>query len=168
MLPKALVPIHVFADKKGIGLTIEPARTIADNEPGPLIARLNSSPFNDLDIKIGVDPSTGFLSTVSANSDAQLLAIVEEAANSAERLAFQNSRATLLKNRMIVFEDNLDPLQQTDVDRINTNLDAVFKRAAKAWARATKRTVTLPPVKLSVVHFERDADITHSGSREYR
>ena len=152
VLPMGLVPIQVFVDKKGIGLTVEPARTVADNEPGILVARLTSSPFNDQDIKIGVDPSTGFLKTISSDTDAQLVAIVEEAANSAGRIAFQNSRAALLAKRVVVFEDNLDPLRQTDVDRINLGLKAAFERAAMAFATAKDTTLALPEVRLSVVH----------------
>ena len=152
VLPMGLVPIQVFVDTKGIGLTIEPARTVADNEPGTLVVGLTSSPFNDQDIKIGVDPSTGFLKTISSNTDAQLLAIVEEAAKSARRLAFQNSRAALLAERVVVFEDNLDPLRQTDVDRINQGLQAAFQRAAMAFKTAKCTTLATPQVKLSVVY----------------
>ena len=80
VLPKGVVPIQVFADENGIGLTIEPSRIAVDHEAGQLVARLSPSPFNNEDIKIGVDPVTGFLTTITSNSDAQLLAIVEEAA----------------------------------------------------------------------------------------
>jgi len=152
VLPMGLVPIQVFVDEKGIGLTIGPARMVADNEPGTLVARLTSSPFNNQDIKIGVDPSTGFLKTISSDADAQLLAIVEEAAKTAGRLAFQNSQAALLAERVVVFEDNLDPLRQTDVKRINRRLDAAFQRAEMAFNTAKDTTLASLEVKLSVLH----------------
>jgi hypothetical protein len=135
-LPKGLVPVQVFADQNGIGITIEPARTAIDSEPGILVARLDPSGFNNEDIKIAADPATGFLTAISSESEAQLLAIVEEAANSAARLAFQNSRAAFLQKKVVVFEDSFDPLRPEDVERINRGINSAISVATGAFLNA--------------------------------
>lgn len=144
-------PNSSLCGREGIGLTIEPSRTAVDNEPGILIARLSPSPFNNEDIKLAADPTTGFLTSVTSNSDSQLLAIVEEAAKATGRLALQNSRAAFLSDKVVIYEDSLDPLRQSDVDRINKGLAAAFPRAAQAFVDATNQTLTVGRVSISVV-----------------
>jgi len=149
-LPKGVVPIQVFADANGIGITIEPSRTVVDNEAGQLVAQVSASPFNNEDIKLAVDPVTGFLSTITSNSDAQLLSIFEEAAKSSARLAFQNSRASFLATKVVVFDDSFDPFNAADVDRINTGLAAAFGRARKAFVSANNQPLNVSPIRIAV------------------
>lgn len=149
-LPKGVVPIQVFADANGIGLTIEPSRTVVDNEAGQLVAQVLASPFNNEDIKLAVDPVTGFLTTITSNSDAQLLAIFEEAAKSSARLAFQNSRASFLSTKVVVFDDSFDPLNPSEVARINAGLDAAFDRARNAFVDAKGGSLKIAPIRISV------------------
>ena len=150
VLPKGMIPVQVFADSNGIGLTIEPARVIGDNAAGQLVAQLSPSPFNNEDIKIAADPVTGFLTTITSNSDAKLLAIVEEAAKTTARLAFQNSRASFLATKVTVLDDSFDPFSASDIKRINDALGAAFTRAEGAFATAKGQRLTLQPVSLSV------------------
>jgi hypothetical protein len=152
-LPKGLVPVQVFADQNGIGITIEPAQTAMDPEVGTLVAQLSPSPFNNEDIKIAVDENTGFLTTISSNSDAQLLAIVEEAAKTAARLALQNSKAAFLQGKVVVFDDSFDPLRKEDVDRVNAGLNQAISRAAQAFMTANQdQSIEVTDVTLSVAY----------------
>nr|WP_298681906.1 hypothetical protein [uncultured Dongia sp.] len=149
-LPKGLVPVRVFADAKGVGLTIEPAQMVADTDPGALVARIDLSVFNDEDVKVTVDPQTAFLKTITSNSDAKLQEIVTEAAKAAAKFAFQNGRATTLAEQVIVYEDSLDPLNPTDLERVNRGIAAAFGRATQAFAGATHAALSVPKVVLSV------------------
>ncbi|WP_420347607.1 hypothetical protein [Pelagibius sp.] len=153
-LPKGLVPVQVFVDQNGIGITIEPPQTATDPEVGTLVAQLSPSPFNNENIKIAVDESTGFLTTISSNSDAQLLAIVEEAAKSAARLALQSSKAAFLQGKVVVFDDSFDPLSKGDVDRVNKGLKTAISRAARAFTAASdnKETIQVTDVTLTVAY----------------
>jgi len=149
-LPKGLIPVQVFADSKGVGITIEPARFAIDPKVGTIVAWFDPNPFNNEEIKVSSDPSTGFLSTISTTSEAQLLAIVEEGAKSAARLAFQNSRASFLAERVVVLEDSFDPLSKSDIDRINSGIKQAIKNAAKAFVDATGESIQVKSVQLSV------------------
>jgi len=151
-LPRGLVPVRVFADENGVGITIEPAKTVIDSEAGTLVAKYTPNPFNNEDLKLATDPGTGFLKTITTDSDAQLLAIVEEAAKSVGRLALQNSRAAFLKTRVVVLDDSFDPLTKTDVERINRGVNHAVARAAAAFLGAQRERITLTSVKLSVVN----------------
>lgn len=157
VLPKGVIPIQVFADANGIGLTIEPSLITVDNEAGQLVAQLFPSPFNNEDIKLAVDPVSGLLTTITSNSDAQLLAIVEEAAKATARLALQNSRASFLATKVVVLDDSFDPLNSKDIDRVNIGLDAAFKRAAQAFSNARRGPLTLQPVSISVEYPDGSA-----------
>lgn len=150
VLPKGVIPIQVFADADGIGLTIEPSRNVVDNKAGQLVARLSPSPFNSEDIKLAVDPVSGFLTAITSNSDAQLLTIVEEAAKATARLALQNSRASFLASKVVVMDDSFDPFNAEDIVRINTGIDAAFFRAAAAFENAKGGRLTLKKVEISV------------------
>ena len=149
-LPKGLVPVQVFADSKGVGITIEPAKFAIDPEVGTIVARFDPNAFNNEEIKVSSDPSTGFLSTISTTSEAQLLAIVEEGAKSAARLAFQNSRAAFHAEKVVVLDDSFDPLSKADVDRINAGIGHAIAHAARAFVGATGERVRVQPVRLSV------------------
>ena len=148
-LPKGLVPVIVFVDSKGVGITLEPPATVVDNEVGTLVARLAPNPFNDEDIKISADEKTGFLSTVSSDSKAQILAIAEEAAKAAEQLTFQNAQVEFLKEKVVVMQDSFDPLSKADIARINKGLQHALRHAARAYSAAEKG-FALHPVKLRV------------------
>lgn len=149
-LPKGLVPIQVFADPKGIGLTIEPSKTVADPDVGPLVARLSVSPLNNSDIKITVDPQTGFLKAVSSDTEAKLAAIAEEVGKTAGRLALQNGRATVLSEKVIVLDDAFDPLDSADVQRINNDLVDAFYRAGAAFVTASGKRLSPSHVSISI------------------
>lgn len=148
-LPKGLVPIVVFVDSKGVGITIEPPATVVDSEVGTLVARLAPNPFNDEDIKINTDEKTGFLTTVSSESTAQLLAIAEEAAKAAEQLSFQNAQAEFLKEKVVVMQDSFDPLSKADIHRINKGMQHALRHAARAYSNATG-TFGSHPIRLRV------------------
>ncbi len=154
-LPKGLVPVEVFVEAAGIGLTIEPAKTVADSSVGVLVARLHPSPFNDEKMKLVANQATGFLSTVSSESTAQLLAIVEEAAKTVGRLKLQNAKAEFLAKKVVVFSDSFDPYDPADVARINDGIAAALDRASRAFQTATRKGSSrdTPTVTLDVGPF---------------
>jgi hypothetical protein len=153
-LPKGVVPVQVFVDSSGIGLTIEPAQTIADPETGILVARLKPSIFNDEKMKLAADPTTGFLSTVSSDSEAKLLAIVEEVGKTAGRLSLQSAKAAFFEGKVVVLEDSFDPLSQADIGRVNAGINSAIGRAAGAFNLAGGRLgrQAAPLVTLRVEH----------------
>lgn len=153
-LPVGLVPVKVFADEKGVGITIEPAQLTIDSKAGTLVASLSPSPFNDEVIKISASPDTGFLTAVSTDSDAQIQAIVEEAAKSAARLALQSARASFLSQRVVVFDDSFNPLEPTDVERINRGLAAALGRAQRAYVDGAGKPLSLKPIGIEVAHSD--------------
>ncbi len=121
-IPYGLVPVQVFADSEGIGVTIESATLAADSKVGVLVAKLNSSAFNREDVKVEVDAATGFLTAVTTDSDAKLPLVVDELSQTAGRLVLQSGKAAVLENRVTLFEGTFDPLSSDDVKRINTEL----------------------------------------------
>lgn len=166
-VPKGMVPISLFADGNGIGLTIASATLEVDNEAGPLLASLNLSPFNNEDIKISADPATGYLTTITSNSDSQLLEIVAEAAKSARRIALQNALATALAERVVVYADVFDPLSRCDVERVNAALNSAAGRAAAAFRSATGGKVfaarDFKPAPIEIVVHELDGSVAQSS-----
>src|SRR4051794_33325902 len=77
-VPKGIVPVQVFVDNDGIGITLEPAQLITDNDVGVLVARLNPSAFNDEKMTLAADPDTGFLSSVTSDATARIGDIATE------------------------------------------------------------------------------------------
>lgn len=150
-LPRGRVPIVVFADSNGIGITIEPAVAVADGAIGPLIASIRPSLFNNEKFKLTADDATGFLKTVSTDSEPQSAEIVKEAARTAGRLALQNSRAEVFKERVVALEDGFDPLSELDRARIEGAIGATVARLARSYP--TQR----PDVRMSV---DQDIKIT--------
>lgn len=112
----------------------------------------HSTVIHNEDTKLAVDPVTGFLTAITSNSDAQLLAIFEEAAKASSRLALQNSRASFLATKVVVFDDSFDPFRPMDIDRINAGLAAAFQRAAEAFRGATGDPPRTQPVRISVAY----------------
>jgi hypothetical protein len=152
VLPQGIVRIVVFDDgggAKAIGLTVEPAQLVGDGETGTLVARLDPSPFNTEDLKLTRDKETHFLSTVSSDSVAQLLSIIEEGAKSAARLALQSARASFLSEKVVLLELFLDPLSRQGIERVNADINAAIADAMQMNAKpsylpkATKTTVKL-------------------------
>jgi hypothetical protein len=125
------------------------------------LARLHPSPSNKENFKLAVDAATGFLSTVSADPEVQLLAIAEEAAKSFARLALQNARVSFLRAKVIVLQDSFDPLSPPDVARINDAIRAAIVRAAGAYPAvdSSSRFSTAPLVVLSIHHVDGSSDM---------
>ena len=138
-LPKGVVPVEVFVEDAGIGLTIEPAQLVADSTAGQLVARLRPSIFNDENMKLAADPATGFLQTVSSESTAQIVAIAQEAAKTVGRLKLTNAKAQYFAKRVVVFSDSFDPYDPADVARINDGIAMGFERASRAFDAAKGR-----------------------------
>jgi hypothetical protein len=143
-LPKGVVPVQVFIDADGIGLTVEPAQIITDNDIGILVAHLNPSVFNDEKMTLVADPSTGFLSSVSSESTARILDIATEAGKLAGRLSLQSAKAAFFEGKVVLLEDSFDPQSDIDVIRINGGINAAIARAA------TGRIRQVPQVSLRV------------------
>lgn len=149
-LPKGVVPVQVFIDENGVGVTIEPATVISDSQAGILVARLKPSPFNEEDMKLAADPATGFLTTISSDSKAKLQEIVEEIAKTAGRLSLQNSKALFFSRKVVVLSDRFDPLDAVDVSRINVGIRTAMERAARAFTAAGGQLGAVPEVTLSL------------------
>ena len=151
-LPKGVVPVKVFVDSNGIGVTIEPAEMIADGDVGLLVARLQPSVFNNEKMNITVDAVTGFLSTVSSESEAKILEIAQEAGKLAGRLSLQNAKAAFIESKVIVFDESFDPLDRMDVIRINDGIQLAMTRASYAFLQAGGRLggQAVPRVTLAV------------------
>lgn len=149
-LPTGLVPIIVFADQNGVGITVEPASMAVDGQVGTLVAKFQPSPFNNENIKVATNADTGFLSTSTSDSKAQLIAVAAEAAAAAERLSFQNAQASFLKQRVVVLQDAFDPLNPSDIDRVNKGIAHALRHAARAFAQASNSQMLQGPVKLRV------------------
>lgn len=167
-LPMGLVPVLVFADEKGVGVTIEPAVTAVDSRVGTLVGRLRPNPFNSEDIKVQVDPETGFLSTVSNDSQAQILAIAEESAKSARRLVFQNSQAQFLSERVVVMQDSFDPLDPADIARINRGIKHAIRHAARAFRAGGGSPTPIEPLVLRVTMPDGSDPFVRPGSASSR
>ncbi len=132
LLPKGIVPVEVFIDDNGIAVSVADAELVTDTRVGTLIALTKPSPFNDEDMKIGIDHDTSFLNSVSSESVAQLQAIVAEAAKLAGRLTLQNAKLNFFKDRTKVLSDRFDPLDPVDVARVNANINGAIARATEA------------------------------------
>lgn len=143
-LPKGVVPVQVFVDSGGIGLVIEPAQMITDNEVGILVARLNPSIFNDEKMSLTADPETGFLSSVSSEATARILDIATEAGKLAGRLSLQSAKAAFFDGKVVLLEDSFDPLSDMDIARINDGINGAIARAAAG------RIHQIPQVRLRV------------------
>lgn len=153
-LPRGVVPIQVFADKDGVGVTIEPAQLVGDPSAGQLVASLHPSPFNKENIQLAVNPASGFLSTISSESEARILTIIAEAAKTAGRLALESGRASFLESRVTLLQDSFDPLSPADVERINRAVSAAVGRGMLAWPvpGGRNRVARASFVRLSVVN----------------
>lgn len=141
-LPKGVIPIRVFADSKGVGITIEESRVATDNKTGILIAHVKPSPFNNEDYKLAVDDATGLLNTISTESEAKLPEIVSELGKAAGKLALQNSRSAFLEQTVTLLEDQFDPFSQDDIERINKAINSSFSRGMEAFTVASGTFVT--------------------------
>ena len=149
-LPRGLVPIVVFVDTKGVGVTIEPSVTAVDASVGTLVARLDPNVLNKEDIQIKLDAETGFLSTVKDTSTSQILTVAEEAAKSAARLTFQNAQADFFKERVVVMQDSFDPLSASDIARINKGMTHAIRHGVRAYAGARGEAAVSGAVRLRV------------------
>lgn len=141
-LPKGVIPIRVFADSNGIGITIEESRVATDNKTGILIAHVKPSPFNNEDFKLAVDDATGLLNTISTESEAKLPEIVSELGKAAGKLALQNSRSEFLQQTVTLLDDQFDPLSQDDIERINKAINSSFSKGIEAFTTATEKSAT--------------------------
>lgn len=139
-LPRGFVPLRVFADAKGIGLSVEPAYNAADPEAGFLIARLKPSILNRETMSLATDEN-GLLSLVSSDSEAKILEIAGEVAKTVGRLTFQSGKSTVLAETVTVFQRDLDPLSRKSIRDMNDGIRAGIERAAGAYAIANTRWV---------------------------
>jgi hypothetical protein len=132
-LPKGVVPVQVFIDQNGVGVTIEQAAMVSDSQAGILVARTQPSILNKEDMKLTVDTETGLLTAVSSESEAKLQEIVTELAKTAGRFALQNAKASFFSDKVVVLKDRFDPLDPADLARVNTAINAAIQRAVQAF-----------------------------------
>ncbi|MCF8531661.1 MAG: hypothetical protein K9G48_01545 [Reyranella sp.] len=132
-LPRAVVPVKVFTGPQGvIGLAIEEPQIVADPAAGTLVARLQPSPFNKEDMKLATNPATGLLISVSSESEAKLLAIIEELAKTVGRAGVKSGMRAFYAGNTPIFEDTFDPLSRDDTIRVDMAINAALARAAAA------------------------------------
>lgn len=134
-VPKGFVPIQIFADDNGVGVTIDEAVFEIDDKVSPLIAKLDLNGFNNEDVKIAIDSDTGFLTQISSESDAKLLEIVKEAAKAAAQLGLQN-KIVGGGGRTVYFSGSFDPLSESSVTKINCAISAAAKKAGVSFNNA--------------------------------
>lgn len=132
-LPKGVVPVQVFIDQNGVGMTIEQATLVSDSQAGILVAQAKPSVLNKETMKFTVDTDTGLLTAVTSESEAKLQEIVTELAKTAGRLALQNAKATFFSDKVVVLKDRFDPLDPADVARVNVTINAAIDRAVQAF-----------------------------------
>lgn len=149
-LPKGLVPIEVFAEAGVLGVTIEPPVMVSDATIGTLVARIRPSPLNNEDFKLNIDASGRFLSTISKDSQTQILAIVAEAAKSAARVSLQNAKVEAGQARVVLLQDSFDPLSPDDIRRAEAAIRGALARGL-AGAAGNDSRARLPSISLSVL-----------------
>jgi len=132
-LPKGIVPIQVFIDQNGVGVTLEQATLVSDSQAGILVAQAKPSVLNKETMKFTVDTDTGLLTAVTSESEAKLQEIVTELAKTAGRFAFQNAKATFFSDKVVVLKDRFDPLDPADLARANATINAAVDRAVEAF-----------------------------------
>jgi hypothetical protein len=145
-LPKGLVPLVVFAGKDGIGITIGSAENVADEGAGVLLARLQPSPFNKEHFKVAPNGDAGFLSTISTDSQTQVIAIAQEAAKSLARTLLQNAAREERAATVVLLEHQFDPLSAADVRRAEGAVNAAIRRGMAGIAGRAR----VPAIALSV------------------
>lgn len=127
MLPKGIMNVIVFADEKGVGITMEPAKITKDSQAGQISASTDLSIFNEETVDFKTT-TPGLLSLVMVDSVAKILEIVEEAARSAARISLQNAKTQFLATKAVLLEVQFDPLSPTDVKRASRAVcEAVYK-----------------------------------------
>ncbi|MDO8975807.1 hypothetical protein [Reyranella sp.] len=137
-LPKAVVPVKVFKGRGDVvGLAIEEPQIVADPAVGMLVARLQPSPFNKENMKLTANPATGLLISVSSESEAKLLAIIEELAKTAGRVGVKGGMRSFLEENPAIFEDTFDPLSRDDTLRVDKAINAALARATAARPAVT-------------------------------
>ncbi|MEM9436207.1 MAG: hypothetical protein AAGA15_04135 [Pseudomonadota bacterium] len=132
-MPKGLVPVIVFVDADGVGITIEPSVNAIDTQAGTFVARITPNPLVKENITLSTDAETGFLTAASSDSETQILEVAREAAAASQKLSLQNARAAFLSERVVVLEDAFDPLSRSDIQRINAGMRHALRHAAQAF-----------------------------------
>lgn len=136
-LPKGTVPIRVFVDANGVGISVEPAHNIVDSKAGPLLAQLQPSPFNKESMSLVAD-ANGFLSTLTSQSEAKLLEIFQEGAKSIARIALQAAQAEAAQGSVTVLQRDFDPLSAADLLSLNNGIAAALARGTNAAGHAVE------------------------------